>query len=75
MDDINDLGWEQMVQEPSSEENFLDLFLTNHPNLVPRTETLPGLSDHDAAYMELHTDPPSKEAPAKVNDSHLHRGM
>ena len=41
MDDISDLGWEHMVQEPASGENFLDLFLMNHPNLVPRTETLP----------------------------------
>ena len=52
MDDINDVGWEQMVQDPTRGENYLDLFLTNHPNLVPRTEILPGLADHDGVYME-----------------------
>lgn len=66
MDDINDLGWEQMVQESTREENFLDLFLMNHPNLVPRTETLPGLSDHDAAYMELHIHPLKKCQPKQM---------
>ena len=66
MDDINDLGWEQMVQEPAKGESFLDLFLMNHPNLVPRTETLPGLSDHDAAYMELHIHPLKKCQPKQM---------
>ena len=35
MDDINDVGWEQMVQDPTKGENYLELFVTNHPNLVP----------------------------------------
>ena len=53
MDNIQDLGLEQMVQTPTRESNILDLFLTNCPNLVPRTEVIPGLSDHDAVFMEL----------------------
>lgn len=65
MDDVNDLGWEQMVEEPTRGENFLDLFLTNHPNLVPRTETIPGLADHDAVYMELQIHPPKKRQPQR----------
>ena len=65
MDDINDVGWEQMVQDPMRGENYLDLFLTNHPNLVPRTEVLPGLADHDAVYKELQIHPPKKYQPKR----------
>ncbi|XP_076434604.1 uncharacterized protein LOC143274619 [Babylonia areolata] len=66
MDAINDVGWEQMVMEPTKESNTLDLFLTNHPNLVPRTETLPGIADHDIVYMELQIHPPKKRQPQRL---------
>ena len=62
MDTINDIGWDQMVMEPTKGENTLDLFLTNHPNLIPRTETLPGIADHDAVYMEIEIHPPPKNS-------------
>ena len=55
-----------MVQDPTRGENYLDLFLTNHPNLVPRTEILPGLADHDAVYMELQVHPPKKYQPKRL---------
>ena len=64
-DGINELGFEQMVEEPTRDENFLDLFLTNNPNLVQRTETLPGLSDHDAVYMEVQIHPPKRRQPKR----------
>ena len=66
MDDINDVGWEQMVQDPTRGEKYLDLFMTNHPNLVPRTEVLPGLADHDAIYVELQIHPPMKYQPKRL---------
>ena len=65
MDTINDVGWEQMVMEPTRGSNTLDLFLTNHPNLVPRTETLPGIADHDTVYMEMLIHPLKKRQPQR----------
>ena len=62
---INDVGWEQMVMEPTRGSNTLDLFLTNHPNLVPRTETLPGIADHDTVYMEMLIHPLKKRQPQR----------
>ena len=65
MDTVNDLGWEQVVPVPTRGENFLDLFLTDHPNLVQRTENLPGLADHDAVYTEFQIHPPKKCQPQR----------
>jgi hypothetical protein len=58
MNIVNDHGLEQLVQEPTREDNTLDLFLTNCPQLVLRVEVVPGLSDHDIPYCEfnVHTD-------------------
>ena len=66
MDNINGVGWEQMMQEPTIGDNYLDMFMTNHPNLVPRTEVLPGLADHDAIYKELQIHPPRKYQPKRL---------
>lgn len=49
---LNDHGLEQVVNDSTREKNTLDIILTNHPNLVPRVEILPGLSDHCAVYCE-----------------------
>ena len=44
-----------MVKEPTRDNNTLDLFLTNHPNLVQSTKTLPplGQGGHDIVHHEL----------------------
>ena len=44
-----------MVKKPTSDNNTLDFFLTNHPNLVQSTKTLPplGPGDHDIVHHEL----------------------
>ena len=42
-----------MVRKPTSEDNTLDLYLTNCPQLIPRTEVIPGLSDHNIPYCEF----------------------
>eukprot|EP00745_Piridium_sociabile_P027696 TRINITY_DN4458_c0_g1_i2.p1 TRINITY_DN4458_c0_g1~~TRINITY_DN4458_c0_g1_i2.p1 ORF type:complete len:197 (+),score=43.74 TRINITY_DN4458_c0_g1_i2:1320-1910(+) len=52
-DTLADLGLEQVIEQPTRGENTLDLFCLSHPNLVPRTETMPGISDHDIVYVEL----------------------
>ena len=55
LDIIDDLGMAQIVEEPTREDNTLDLVVTNTPNLIPRLEIMPGLSDHDIAYFEYVT--------------------
>lgn len=51
LDTIQDLGMDQVVEFPTRKDSFLDLFLTNRPSLVNRTEPLPGLSDHDTIIL------------------------
>ncbi|XP_076443976.1 uncharacterized protein LOC143282261 [Babylonia areolata] len=52
---LNDVGMEQVVQEPTRLENTLDLVLTNSPHLIPRVNVIPGLSDHDIVFCEFQT--------------------
>ena len=54
-DIIFDFGLEQIVKEPTRDNNILDLFLTNYPNLIQSTKTLPplGQGDHDIVHHEL----------------------
>ena len=61
VDTINDTGLEQIVQEPTRLSNVLDLVLTNSPTLVPRVETIPGLSDHDIVFFEYNVKPDSRK--------------
>ena len=46
------MGMEQLVKEPTREDNILDLVVTNTPQLIPRLEIMPGLGDHDIVYFE-----------------------
>ena len=60
LDTLADFGLEQMITFPTRDGNTLDLFLTNSPHLVPRTESLPPISakaDHDIVYMEFQINP------------------
>ena len=66
MEGICDAGWEQMVTDPTRGDNTLDLMLTNFPGLVPRVETLPGISDHESVYMELDIHPQRKRQPQRL---------
>ncbi|KAL8593065.1 hypothetical protein ACOMHN_017991 [Nucella lapillus] len=47
LDKINDMGLVQTNDKPTRGENILDIFCSNRPDLVTRSTTLPGLSDHD----------------------------
>ena len=58
---INGHGLEQLVREPTREDNTLDLYLTNCPQLIPRTEVIPGLSDHNIPYCEFIVDTTKKK--------------
>ena len=47
-----DLGISQMVTFPTRGNNTLDIFATNRPNLINTCTPIPGISDHDAIYVE-----------------------
>jgi hypothetical protein len=47
LEEVQDLGLEQVADFPTRNEAFLDLLLTNRPSLVNKCVPLPGLSDHD----------------------------
>ena len=67
VDLLHDYGMEQMVDEPTRGANTLDLICTNSPHLIPRTEILPGISDHDIVYCDIAIHPPkSKQVPRLV---------
>ena len=57
MDILNNNALTQLVEEPTRQQNTLDLILTNHPGKVTRTETMPGISDHDMVYTEFDLRP------------------
>ena len=49
---LQNCGLEQSVTFPTRHQNILDLFLTNRPSLINRCSPIPGLSDHDAVFIE-----------------------
>jgi hypothetical protein len=61
----------QMVNEPTriTEDgaSTLDLFLTNNSTLINHVNVIPGISDHEAVFIEANLKPTrSKKAPRKV---------
>ena len=65
MDIISDNGLEQVVKETTRGNNTLDLILTNCPDLVPRVEVIPGLSDHDIPYCEFSMSTAKRSQPQR----------
>ena len=60
--------FEQMVRTPTRITNFsetiLDNFFTNNPSLINCVKVIPGISDHDAIYVESSLRPfVQKQAP------------
>ena len=49
---VHECNFEQMVDFPTRDDNTLDLFMTNRPSLVNRCEPMPGISDHEAVYVD-----------------------
>ena len=47
LDTVQDLALTQTNEIPTRGNNILDLFFTNRPNLITKSTTIPGLSDHD----------------------------
>ena len=53
-----DFSLTQVVKIPTRKERILDLFLTSHPNLVNRVQTIPPLTsamDHDIVFVDVNT--------------------
>lgn len=54
---LNDHSMEQVVEDLTREKNVLDLFATNIPSKLNRTEVIPDVSDHCVPLMELDVSP------------------
>lgn len=54
---LDDTGLTQVIEQPTRNDNVLDLIVTNFPNQVSRTEIIPGLSDHDIVHVEFNLTP------------------
>ena len=52
LDMMHNCGLSQMVDEPTREQNILDLFFTNRPALVLNCTVEPGISDHHIVVAE-----------------------
>ena len=64
---IDDTGLVQLIELPTSQENTLDLILTNLPHQIPRTEIIPGISDHGIVFAELNITPTKlKQKPRNI---------
>ena len=44
----------QLVQEPTRQNNILDLVLTTHPDLIEGTYVVPGMNDHNAVICDIN---------------------
>ena len=65
----------QMVDEPTriteTKSSILDLFLTNNDTLVNQTQVIPGISDHEAVFIESSLRPTKKSpSPRRVYKNH-----
>lgn len=49
---ISDCRLHQMVDFPPRNDATLDLFLTNRPSMIRRITPIPGISDHDALFID-----------------------
>jgi len=66
-DCLDDNALTQLVEEPTRNRNTLDLMITNIPSKVLRLSVIPGISDHEAVFMELDTRPVShKQQPRLI---------
>ena len=45
-------GVNQLVDSPTRDNNILDIFATNRPSFIVDCKVIPGISDHEAVYVE-----------------------
>ena len=64
---LDDTDLVQLIELYTRQENTLDLMLTNLPSQIPRTEVIPGISDHDIVFVELNITPTKlKQKPRNI---------
>ncbi len=67
LDMVNDNGLMQKVNEPTHNDNILDLILTKNPDSVSNVKVVPGISDHSIVTASLSLDAQhNKKKPRKV---------
>jgi len=49
---FSEINLTQLVNFPTRQLNLLDIFATNRPTLTNKCIPIPGISDHDAVYIE-----------------------
>ena len=54
---LDNSGLSQMVEEPTREDNILDLIFTNFPSKINKAEVIPGISDHCIPTSEVDIQP------------------
>ena len=52
LDLFSNAGLAQLVTFPTRRNNILDIFATNRPTLLNKCLPIPGISDHEAIYIE-----------------------
>ena len=51
---MDEFNLTQVVQEPTPQNNILDLVLTTHPDLIEGTYVVPGMNDHNAVICDIN---------------------
>jgi len=69
LDITKDAFLDQVVSAPTriteNTRNILDLFFTNNTTLVNKCEVIPGISDHEAVFIESSLRPMRVKVPAR----------
>ena len=55
LDLATDFNLTQVHDEPTRENNLLDLVFTTNPSLIKSTANAPGISDHDMVVVDFDT--------------------
>ena len=60
-------GLTQIHEQPTRQDNILDLVFTNNPSLVKSSNSIPGISDHSMVVTDSYSKPYyNKQKPRKV---------
>ena len=64
-----DFYLDQMITEPTriteTTANTMELFFTSNPTLINKVETIPGISDHEAVFIESSLRPMKVKIPPR----------
>ena len=54
LDIMDQFNLTQVVQEPTRQNNILDLVFTTQPDLIKGSYVVPGMSDHNAVIWDIN---------------------